>query len=371
MKEIRWQLSERIGMKRASRVTFDDIAKYTGFSKTTISRYFNNPDSLTLENQEKIAAALKELHYQENKVGRILASGRTEMIGLIIPNLYMHYYAEMLNRFLATYSTYGYKFLVFEGNQDEDTERKYIKELIAYNVEGMIVLSHTIPSKELAGYHIPLVTIEREDEYVSSVNTDNLMGGIQATSVLCRSGCEELFFIDARESSSPSVGRETGFEQVCSEYRIPHQVLILDLKSGYEGNYRGIADAVDDITARCQGKRKGIFCANDTYADMVSTHLLRRFGEIPDDFRIIGFDGSPVSEQAVVPFSTVGQQTDKMVEAAMELLTEQIRNRSKRAPVETPIRHKVITPVLICRGNLCPEVSPRLKKAATEDSMHK
>ena len=48
------------------KVTFADIAKYTGFSKTTISRYFNDPDSLTLENQEKIAKALDELdHYPE------------------------------------------------------------------------------------------------------------------------------------------------------------------------------------------------------------------------------------------------------------------------------------------------------------------
>ena len=47
-------------------VTFDDIAKYTNFSKTTISRYFNNPDSLTLENQQIIADALEVLNYKEN-----------------------------------------------------------------------------------------------------------------------------------------------------------------------------------------------------------------------------------------------------------------------------------------------------------------
>ena len=55
------------------KVTFADIAAYTNFSKTTISRYFNNPDSLTLENQEKIAAALEELGYQENKLAKVLA----------------------------------------------------------------------------------------------------------------------------------------------------------------------------------------------------------------------------------------------------------------------------------------------------------
>ena len=50
---------------KQKKVTFADIAAYTGFSKTTISRYFNNPDSLTLENQEKITHALDVLGYQE------------------------------------------------------------------------------------------------------------------------------------------------------------------------------------------------------------------------------------------------------------------------------------------------------------------
>ena len=93
-------------------ITFNDIAQYTNFSKTTISRYFNNPDSLTLENQQKIADALVALNYKENKVARILANGKTEFVGIIIPNLYLHYYSQMLNQLLATYEIYGYKFLV-------------------------------------------------------------------------------------------------------------------------------------------------------------------------------------------------------------------------------------------------------------------
>lgn len=93
--------------------TFSDIAQYTNFSKTTISRYFNNPDSLTLENQEIIANALKELNYKENKVARILANGKTEFVGIIIPDLFNNYYSEMLNQILSTYAEYGYKFLGF------------------------------------------------------------------------------------------------------------------------------------------------------------------------------------------------------------------------------------------------------------------
>ena len=82
-------------MKQKKNVTFDDIARYTNFSKTTISRYFNNPDSLTLENQEIISKALEDLNYKENKVARILANGKTEFVGIIVPNLRNHYYSEI------------------------------------------------------------------------------------------------------------------------------------------------------------------------------------------------------------------------------------------------------------------------------------
>ena len=129
---------------KKKKVTFDDIAKYTHFSKTTISRYFNNPDSLTLKNQEIIAQALVDLDYHENKLAKVLANGKSEFVGILLPNLFLHYYSEMLNQILSTYETFGYKFLVFTSNGSEETERKYLQELLAYKIEGLIVLSHTI-----------------------------------------------------------------------------------------------------------------------------------------------------------------------------------------------------------------------------------
>lgn len=100
------------------KVTFDDIARYTNFSKTTISRYFNNPDSLTLKNQEIIAQALIDLDYKENKVAKILANaGKREFVGIIVPNLYLHYYSEMLNQILSSYEKFVTNFLFFPETQ--------------------------------------------------------------------------------------------------------------------------------------------------------------------------------------------------------------------------------------------------------------
>lgn len=339
-------------------VTFQDIADYTHFSKTTISRYFNNPDSLTLENQELIAKALKDLDYKENKVAKILASGKTEFVGVIVPNLYLHYHAEMLNQILSTYETYGYKFIVFSGNSNEQIERRYIQELLAYNIEGMIVLSHTIPSRELASYNIPIVTIEREDQYTCSVNTDNFMGGVQATSLLYKSCCD--VFIHANSDISPEIpayGRIAGFLSICEEHHLPHELVLQNWGNSYEESRQIISRFIETIDQKYPGQRKGIFMPNDTFANILLNILVNRYGRLPDDYRIVGFDNSPISSEAVISTSTVSQQIDKLATTAMEILVEQMEERKKRRPVplDAPI-HRVITPVLIRRETTPAEI---------------
>ncbi len=333
-------------------VTFDDIAKYTNFSKTTISRYFNNPDSLTLENQQIIADALEALNYKENKVARILANGKTEFVGIIVPDLYMHYYAHMLSEILATYKQFGYKFLVFEGSQDKAVEQQYIQELLAYKIEGLIVLSHTIPSKELASCNLPVVTIEREDQYTCSVNTDNYMGAVQATSLLCKNNCDILFHLNQQVSrTTPGYKRIQGFLDTCREHDWPHRLILTAFGKTYRENEKRIGEILQELEEDYKGKKKGIFVSNDTHANILLNLIIRKYGRLPEEYRIVGFDDSPIASSAIVPISTVGQQIGTIAGQAMELLVAQMNERKKRKPVplKEPI-HQVVTPVLKRRG---------------------
>lgn len=333
------------------KVTFADIADYTGFSKTTVSRYFNDPDSLTVENQDKIADALKALDYRENKLAKVLANGKTEFVGVIVPNLYMHYYSEMLNQIVSTYEKYGYKFILFAGSGDPDTERKYIRELLAYNIEGMIILSHTIPSRELASYGIPIVAIEREDKYICSIKTDNYMGGVQAASLLVKSGCDMLIHVNADLTEDiPAYGRIRGFREFCENNGIEHRVILTDLGNNFEENYAGISKLFDEIEKKYTGKTAGIFMPNDTHANILLNIIFKRYGRLPGKYKIIGFDDSPISKEAVIPISTIGQQIGVMADEAMKLLVRQMDERKKRRPepLKEPV-HKVVTPVLVRR----------------------
>ena len=229
-------------------ITFSDIAKYTNFSKTTISRYFNSPETLTQASIQKIEKALSELNYTENKVARSLANGKTEIIGIIIPNLFLHYYSQILNNIIDTYSKYNYKFLVFLGNSDPNEEIKYIKELMAYKIEALIILSHSISSHQLKEFNIPIVAIEREDNYISSVNSDNYSGAEKATKLLIENNCDILIHINGKiNGNTPAYKRIEAFKETCQRNNQDFKIYMSDIKSSFEESYNSLYQIYLDI----------------------------------------------------------------------------------------------------------------------------
>ncbi|MDO4651064.1 MAG: LacI family DNA-binding transcriptional regulator, partial [Eubacteriales bacterium] len=275
-------------------VTFDDIAKYTHFSKTTVSRFFNNPASLTPKNQEIIRQALIDLDYKENKVAQILAKGKTEFVGIIVPSLHLHYFSELLNQILQSYEKYGYKFLVFVGSENGDNEKQYIEELMSYQIEGLIVMSHTLPSKDLAALNIPIVSVEREDTYISSVNCDNYMGAVQAVSLLQKHDCDIIIHVNTpTKPDIPAYQRIVGFQDFCKEHHIPHAIYIRPMGDSYSATSSVMEVLIEDLEKRYPDKRKGLFFADDTRANCFLNLLLRRYQTLPSSYKIIGFDNSP------------------------------------------------------------------------------
>lgn len=90
--------------------------------------------------------------------------------------------------------------------------------------------------------------------------------------------------------------------------------------------------------------------ANDTHANILLNLIMRKYGCLPDEYRIVGFDDSPIASEAIIPISTIGQQIDKIAYEAMQLLISQMEERKKRKPdLKTEIIHKMITPVLVRR----------------------
>lgn len=198
----------------------------------------------------------------------------------------------------------------------------------------------------------PFVTIEREDKYVSSVNTDNYMGAVQATSLLIKNNCDVLIHVNSEVPQDvPSYGRIKGFLDICREKNVKHELILTDLGNTYKENYDCIFSIVEEIKRKYPNMKKGLFMSNDTHANVLLNIIVREYGTLPDEFRIVGFDNSPFASEAIIPISTVGQQIEKIAGEAMSLLVSRMNELKKRKPSpQKEIIHKKVTPVLIRRN---------------------
>lgn len=143
----------------------------------------------------------------------------------------------------------------------------------------MIILSHTIPSRELADLPIPIVTIEREDQFVSSINTDNYMGGYQAASLLAKHDCDILLHINSpTDPKIPSYGRIQGFLDCCREQNLRHEMIFREFGHSYETVQPLLQKIIEELEQKYHGQKKGIFVSNDTHANTFLNLLFRTYG---------------------------------------------------------------------------------------------
>ena len=127
-------------------------------------------------------------------------------------------------------------------------------------------------------------------------------------------------------------------------------MIIKDLGNTFETFKEHLGGIAEQLAEKYPAQKKGIFFSSDTQANIFLNILIRKHGMLPEDILIVGFDNSPVSREAIIPISTVGQQTDVMAYEAVKMLVEQMNERKKRRPalLKEPV-HKAIAPVLFKR----------------------
>ena len=110
---------------------------------------------------------------------------------------------------------------------------------------------------------------------------------------------------------------------------IKHELILSGLGNSYKETQQRISDIFSIIKEKYPNMKKGIFMANDTHANILLNLLIREYGCLPDEYRIVGFDDSPIASEAIVPITTIEQQIDKIAYEAMNLLVSQMNERKK------------------------------------------
>ena len=308
-----------------SKVKITDIAKESGVSLTTVSRYFNHPELLSQETQDKIKAAIKELNYQQDNLARILVTGESNLVGVIFPHLHLSFYTELLNQLVKYSKEKGYNLIVYTSNNSREEEMQLIQNLLSYRIKGLILLSHLLSAEDIEKLPVPVISIERPGGNFKQINNDNFTGGKLAATLLIRNGCEVFIHINNNfREDWPSFKRILGFE-----YEVRNLYYERFIENDFTDTYmpqarESMKRLVQHITTKYAGKKIGVFCSNDDIAGLFESQCIKQGIDIPNSIELIGYDNSPASNYAIHPITSIDQNISLMAQIAIQSLENYI-----------------------------------------------
>jgi DNA-binding LacI/PurR family transcriptional regulator len=321
--------------------TLDQVARAAGVSRATASRVFSGNPAVSAEAKAAVERAAVELGYVPNRAARSLAAGRSESVGVVIPEPGSRVFLDpLLPRLLggigAELSASGLQMVLFAPQSPADVARLE-QYLIGGHVDAVLLLalheSDTLPSRLLAR-GVPMVFGGRPRHTldVSFVDVDNQAGGRAATEHLIAQGRRRIAHL-AGPSHVPSTReRLQGFREA-----MWNAALRSDMVDGGELDRDAGEMAMGRLLALGH-EVDAVFAASDAMAAgaMWALQVLGR--RVPDDVAVIGFDDSPIASATQPPLSSVKQPVEEMGRqmARLVLSMSAVRGQSSKQLVLSP-----------------------------------
>jgi LacI family transcriptional regulator len=324
--------------------TIREVAESAGVSYATVSHVINNTRLVSPETRERVLAAMDALNYRPNALARSLRQGKTNTIGLVLPDSANPFFAEISRGIEDEAFKKGYS--VFLCNTELDTQRElfYVDVLSKKQVDGIIFVAAGDQADSLdylIQRRMPLVMIDREVPNVEAdaVLTDNQLGGYLAARHLLDLGHSRIACIAGPSSITPSSERIIGYRKALEEAGISY-----DEKLVLRGDYH--AQSGMDITHIILGmnpRPTAVFALND----LMALGALRAAAEagcsVPRDLSVVGYDNLEISRFTNPPLTTIAQPKKEVGTRAVNLLVERMAQKS-----QPPVR-LVLPPELIVR----------------------
>jgi DNA-binding LacI/PurR family transcriptional regulator len=307
--------------------TMEDFARTVGLSRPTVSKFFNDPNTVRAKTRAKIEAALKTTRFRPNIFAVNLNRKRTKIIGLIIPDPTDPFYMALSRRIEMSANDAGFLALLLSSDGRPELEERAIETITALNVGGAIIAplgikSHRAKLKAL-GNQIPIVFVDSPlDDKEPFVGTDNHQSIPLITEYLCRSGERPTYF------DMPAVNynaEERRKAYVATMERLNLEPVLAKVGCGESWDFERVSyEAAGKIMRDGGFPTRTILCANDRVAFGVLAAINEAGAKIgigPDcDYRVAGHDNQPLSAYASPSLTTVSQDYDRMGKLALGLL---------------------------------------------------
>ncbi|CAJ1203094.1 Ribose operon repressor [Companilactobacillus paralimentarius] len=313
----------------------DDVAKLAGVSKTTVSRVMNKRGYLSDKTIKKVHDAMDELNYHPNVVARQLFKQETKLVGLIFPTVNNPFFGQLVSEMEKRLFNLGFKVLIGDSMNDPKKEKLYLQELMTHQVDGLIVGAHNQGIEEYKNTNLPIVAIDRiMNKDIPVVSSDNYLGGQLATQLLIDNGAKIIIHTnDPQNIKSPAQKRRSAYEDTMIKNGLKPIVYTLDFDSNTDTKINSIKKIFKE-----HPDVDGLFISNDMDAAQV-IDVARGLGyKIPEDLKVVGYDGADVTKVLLPNLTTVVQPIDKMAEVAVNTLVERMKNDSYDSNRVLPVK---------------------------------
>ncbi|MBU8787408.1 MULTISPECIES: LacI family DNA-binding transcriptional regulator [Bacillus] len=328
------------------KITIYDVAEAAGVSISTVSRVINNTGRISQSTRQKVFEVMKDLDYQPNVHASALTGKRTNIIGLLTPDISNPFFGELAKSVEERADELGFSIIMCSTDRDRKKETKYFSVLRQKNVDG-IIFATGIENKEslaavedIADEGIPLVMISQDRALfpMDVVVIDDLMAGYIAAKHLISLGHKSIACVIGDGTTTCEKDRLKGFKKAMDEAGIAAGEL---LTAGNGFSLQGGKKAASSIFS--QKVPTAVLAINDVLACAV-IQTAKEWGlEVPGDVSVIGFDNTMLAEMVAPPLTTVSQPIEEMGRRVVELLAEEIRG-AKKSKSKT-----ILAPELIIR----------------------
>jgi LacI family transcriptional regulator len=320
-----------------------DIARDLGISPMAVSKALRGHKDIGEKTRQRVLRRAEQLNYRVDPVARSLVTGRSFLVGLVIPDLMQSFFAEITAAVGKTLGAAGYHLVISYTGEDAAEEVTDLELLLSRKVDGLIIASAQTDSHRLKLLHTPYVLIDRNLAGLKAnyIGAHNEVIGYLATDHLIEQGCRRIAHLQG-PPLSPGAGRRAGYLRALKKHGLKaHEELIVpaghDDASGFTA-MRGLLQS---------GVRPdGVFCFNDPVAIGAMRAILEKGLAVPGDVALIGAANMHHSDMLTIPLSTVDQGTAAMGQRAAERLLECMQ-ASKPSSAKTVL----IAPKLIVRAS--------------------
>lgn len=313
------------------------MAQMMGVTTATISKALNDADDISLETRQKVKRLADELGYHPNLMARSLVNQRSDMIGVVVPNLRISFFSEVTRGIYERARERGYEAIIMVNDESAEIEKRNLEFLSALAVDGILI--DAVPGEEnhavfdrLVNRGIPIVAYDRlvDGRQFDAVTIDDEQACYNVVRRLYEGNRRHIMFLGPTEKLYVARGRYLGYRRALQELGLP-----FDARLAVPCQI----DAVDAEARMTEMLAAGlpidaVICVGGLVAYGAGQAILKSGRSIPDDIMLAEFGDNDIVARLGVPFLTVYQNPYEMGKQAVDLLIENIDSTEQRAHLQ-------------------------------------